>query len=1104
MTARTSLAVALVCLAGRGAAAPPDPLELARGLRATGSGDLALEYLAELAKSNPPPEVLAVLPLERAQARLDLATAEADPAARAALGAGARADFELFLKTATGHPRRGEAAAALARLVSTAARASALAANERGDPQARATALRAARAEFADAAARYKEAAEAVERAAARDQGRAAGVAREVRLAEALNQFQLAKTYDGASGASELLERGKAYAAAQKLFAAIGKGDPAQPASSVARAWAAECTRLMGDPRAAAEAFALLRKAPRESPGAAGARQAEFFQARAAYEDALTAGDRDGALRKAQAGLEAWLAAAPPRAAPTPELVAARYFVAYAQFAQALLLVTRTKAGSVEVPASARGLLVQAERDFRRAAEPGGEYAARAAEFRDQAARLLIGDPDRLDPATMTDPEAIALAARVQLARASQATEAERRALAERAVAFFERSRRSPPVGRTGREASDAALARVYALLLAGRPAEAAVVGEHLARTGRAPAAPRAGLYALQAYLRAAPPASDPAATRVDAARFVALATYLDATFAADDSADEARLFAARHLLTLGRPAEAAALAANVAPTSPRAGGARLLQALAVTKLFDPAAAKPDPGRLAALDRAIAAVTALPAPAKSAGEDESRLELLARLQLTELRLLKSPPDLPGAAASAADAEARVGNSRLPEAGKRELTLRAESARARVGYAQALTAYQAKDYPRAAEKLAPLLAQADRGPAARAGDPPATAAVARQLDDLRRTRLVALALQVRLAGGQVGEVAPVLATLAKLGGSLGDSPEALAALVDSVRPQLDALRREGKAGEADRVAGAIQGVLGGVADAPGASAATLLSVARGLRELGAPERALAAARKVPAPVPAAPPSKEQSAAAARYRLAQLEAVRCLRDARRFDEADAAIQQGLTLPGANDFRKEAAYVVEARAAAAGPGEKQKLWGQAYKAWNDLAGSYRSPLGKILAGKSDVKSAVVALMDLKALPKHPAFARPEPELRKALAEAKPPDWLAPALGDAGTRAELTAALGRVEAILKPTYHDYLAESFRCLALANEDILGGDAAKLAPKYESLAKALVNLERQNPDLAGPVRAKLAGLVRARPALNEAYTRLGGAAFAAP
>ena len=104
------------------AAQPGDPLDLARGLRDNGLADLAVEYLDRVAAGTPSPALAALLPLERAQARLDLAGDEADDAKRDALIAKAKAEFEQFLATQSNHPRRAEAAVALARVVSAQAK----------------------------------------------------------------------------------------------------------------------------------------------------------------------------------------------------------------------------------------------------------------------------------------------------------------------------------------------------------------------------------------------------------------------------------------------------------------------------------------------------------------------------------------------------------------------------------------------------------------------------------------------------------------------------------------------------------------------------------------------------------------------------------------------------------------------------------------------------------------------------------------------------------------------------------------------------------------------------------------------------------------------
>src|SRR5437016_3383881 len=103
------LASAMLFLQGgfTGAEEPPY-VDFVRGLRARGWPDLALQYL-ESKSQNPPPELAAVLPLELAKTRLDLAATRADPSSRLAEQNRARAEFELFLKNNPKHPLAAEA-----------------------------------------------------------------------------------------------------------------------------------------------------------------------------------------------------------------------------------------------------------------------------------------------------------------------------------------------------------------------------------------------------------------------------------------------------------------------------------------------------------------------------------------------------------------------------------------------------------------------------------------------------------------------------------------------------------------------------------------------------------------------------------------------------------------------------------------------------------------------------------------------------------------------------------------------------------------------------------------------------------------------------------
>ena len=101
----------------------PNPIDLVQGLRENGLSDLALDYLIEQQKKNPTGDLKVVLPLELAKTRLLLAQTESDAAVRDGIIAGAKKEFDEFLKNHPTHPRSAEASLALARVVSLQAKA---------------------------------------------------------------------------------------------------------------------------------------------------------------------------------------------------------------------------------------------------------------------------------------------------------------------------------------------------------------------------------------------------------------------------------------------------------------------------------------------------------------------------------------------------------------------------------------------------------------------------------------------------------------------------------------------------------------------------------------------------------------------------------------------------------------------------------------------------------------------------------------------------------------------------------------------------------------------------------------------------------------------
>jgi hypothetical protein len=1135
---------------------PADPIDLVRGLRENGLSDLALDYLQELAAKRPSPGVLAVIPLERARARLELASAETDDAKRSALLSEAKADFDKFLAANSSHPRRAEAALSLARLVSIEAKGVVSQANKRADDAARARELVAARPVFTDAAKRFSQAAaefaKKLDDAAQSPAARRAAVndLYQARLDEAVNTLELARTYSTAgAAAADLVARGKAVDEARKLFVALAGEDADQPLCWVARAWVGECDLEKADPVKAKEAFDAVKKEARRAPSVAGAgaRTAEFFELRADFLKAV-GGANPAELRKSQTAIERWLAE--PGRAPraSPEVAAARFYLATAKIKQAEQQTKKdAKTGELTVTGAARALYQSAERDLRQLQEPENEYTVRAAEARARVIRTLIGDPDKIDPAKLTDFEAALMLAQVQYTRAAKGGESAeaRKAAAGKAVAAFERLRKlgTPPEFALDARAAAANLA--YAYLLADKPYQAAVLGESVARTDRDPStASRAGLIALNAYRSAAAKleTTDTRARRRDLDRADAVGLLLDAKFPREAYTDSARLQVVRDYLQQRKYLDAFRLAARVAEGSPAAIDARYLQSLAAVELLRGpvagAASTLSPVEKADIfQTALKDLRGLPPVPPTAPRGEARLAVFLPLQRAELHILNGAADLAKAEACAKEATQALGTLKeLTPDDKLELGMRVELTRMRALWGQALTAFQAGKYPEAVAKLAPVLADAQaKGQVTKEGMPDDVAEVAKRVDEYRREKVVGLAMQARVREGAIEKVGELFDLLKKLGGSLTDSAATLSVMIDGVRPQIEKLRRDGKGEEADKLAAGIGSVLDKVAAEKDVKPPTIIVLAEGLNSIGSHAKAVDLLKRIPPPAdmavmktrPSELKDPKEQLAALRYRNAQLEMLRAYRDGGQFAEGDAIVAAavGDGKPGSgwavnSDFRREAALLLEAKAAAeADPQAAMKLWAEARGKWTEMSNQYFSPLKRLAGGKNDPKLAMRALLDLNQLPKSDKLPEKEADIKAGLTDRNPPAWLTELTepttkGADGTTVEHPAAAAyvqemqntttRLESVLKPLFHALVFESLRCGIRANVSLLKGKPEAVAGKLEPYAKQLIQLETANPDLTDDIKAKFAGMLDEYPVLKEQYQKLGGKAFLRP
>lgn len=1074
-------------------AQPPDPTDLARGLRENGMPDLAVEYLDEVAAKKPSATALAVIPLEKARALLDLADGESDDGRRASLVAEAKAGFEQFLSANPNHARRAEATIMLARVVSVEAKGIlSRAAKIEGNTAEAAAAGKAERAKarpvFQDASKRFGQA--AAEFAKKLDDGNLTAaqkknLTRDVYQAEldrGINAYYLADTYDRSAMATakDKQDRAAALDQAGQLFNALYNRDATNPLAWVARAWAAECEREKDNHGAAQKINDEIKAAARKTSAAhLGLRTATFFELRTDFLEAH--GDRTPAkLRKVQAGLESWLADPLAKSArPAPEVYAARFYLGVVKSDLALAAIT-DKAGKIgPVTPGARQTLQSAERDFKRLTETENDYAGRAAERRTQVLRLLVGNAEK-DPAAISNFEECLMTAQVQLYRAikdEKLTEADRAKAMDRAVALYERARQLPAPKELARDAADAQANLVYTYMMAEKPQQAAVLGEYLAHSIRpATVAARAGLYGVQAYLTSAAKvdAADGAGRKVDQDHAAKLALFLDKQYPTDVSTDAARVVVGQQFLRDGRAAEAFEILSHVRSGSPRAQAARLIEASAAYELLrslpqaNGGTTLPADKKAEIYARAVADLGSVPDQPAGAPAHDAKLSVLLSIQAAELHLTNKPAGYPLAEKAAALAADKANlYSSLPPEEKKELVFKAEHARLRAVYAQAFLMYQQGRYADTMTKLTPSLAEMARtGPAVSAAAPkakdeaePQSAQAARRLDEFRRNEVIVLALQCRIKEGGVKEAGELFDLLKRFGGSLEASVSAMGKLIDTVEPQIHDLRKKGKAKEADDLAKGVGTLLDRVANEPNVSPAVLVFLGRGLREIGNTDKAVELLNKVPAPAegldkPLGELDEAKRLPVVRYRNARLELARSYRAAKKYADAEKVLADALGTKdkkgwGANDlnFRKEHAHLLEAKAAEqADPKAALPLWRDATTEWGTMGREYQAVLVK-----------------------------PFPADEKAKND-----------------------LERLKSQVKPIFFDLFFEQLRCATKANVQLLKAKPGDLQVKLAGAARQMADLEKKNPDLPAEVKAKFAGLMDEVPALKAEYQKTDG------
>jgi tetratricopeptide (TPR) repeat protein len=553
LCAALAWAVLLFFVAGARADEPPY-LDFVRGLRAKGMPDLALEYLQKLSQ-NSPKDLAAVLPLEMAKTRLDLAAAEANASQRAALQNQARSEFETFLKNNPQHPLAAEARLETARIANLQGTALFRHAQQQDAKEAFQAEVLRARSQFEEAAKQLQDATAQIDvqlsalkastDSKAESEKQVLGQARlRADLEQGINLLDQAETF---SDQADFAKRGELLKRALGLLEPASRREPRSATGWLALAWLGRCHQENDDPTNARKAYNEVIAAQPDVADAA-RRLARYFRMQTMAADH----DDKKRLERVQAAGEEWLRLY-PTALDSPEGYGVRYELATAYVTQAAN-VPRSQQRSPR----ALELYDKAQKLFQGLEQTENEYTAKA---REQNLRIILTQAQertRGDISKLKDFTECYLRAQLEIAQLNSAKkETGAKADDERAKHFanilaalnrgLDLVNRKAPVD----DVNDARYLRTYAFLVTGDYYAAAVAGEDLARgEPKSPRAPLAGAYALRAYAmlvangeRAAVAKDD---LEADRSRLRSLAEYLVRTWPTDTAAD-----IARHMLGL-------------------------------------------------------------------------------------------------------------------------------------------------------------------------------------------------------------------------------------------------------------------------------------------------------------------------------------------------------------------------------------------------------------------------------------------------------------------------------------------------------------------------------------------------------------------------
>jgi hypothetical protein len=929
---RTSTILGVVaCTAGlvactcKARADEPPYLEFVRRLRAKGMPDLALEYLQKLS-ARPPRALADRLPIEVAEARLEVAQASVHDQERETLYLRSRQDLNEFLRQGVSPALAIEVEFELARIDALIGESRVIRAGQQESPAWR-RALHAKCRPLLQASgnrlAKVRRRAEAV--ADPSESSNAATplsqIPRRAEFERARLLFWQMKTYDDGD---DLVTRGQFAKTAIDAFEEVASGEK-DSLYWEARAWLGRCHLEIDSPAKARQELEVVMQSSADD-AEPGKRHAKYF-----WLLWLLRNPRAGnpAIEKQQLA-EEWLRTYPAFAG-TPEGLAVQFHLADA-------LAGEIRAKSKHPDPNARQILARAEKLYGVVGRSDTDFAATA---RERALALFIareGEHLSGDPAKLSDFRQCFARAQMEIRRmadeekhpTTEPAQTKRRFASrqrgyEAIIRSLKRALDLADSGASTAEASEARYILTYAYLATGRLRDAADFGEQTARAEpRAARASATAAYALQACAqllsRDERSGADAPGAAADRSRIDHLARYALRTWPDEPVAEMARHELGALSLATKKYEDAIGQLSELAPQYPGYTVAQYQLAGAALGAHE-AGITPPRGRPPYVEQAVAALERIPDLASDADPATAQAFFYAKLQLAKLLFTRRSYEPMGRLAE--NLLARFGQATLDERTKTELRPAIEALPLYALYGRAAVAYQSRRYTEVRDLLAPLLTRWT------AGEPPKTK------DPQLLGSLLGLGLRACVLESDLKRAERLLALAShdSLGEQKGNG--VLFEVVSDLRGQIEELREKGPDAQAelDRAMAAFGAFLDELAGQPAEkqSPELIRMVAVGYATLDRHRRAAELLERVPAPG-AADHDRE-----ALYHGVRVLYARELRLAKEFAKAGQVLTEILAADWGQrsiDARKEQIFLQE----------DEGKFAPAIRAWTELLTSVR----------------------------------------------------------------------------------------------------------------------------------------------------------------